>query len=265
MQLGANGVITGVTVTNPGSGYTSVPSVTFNGTHPLGGAASATATVKVSRINVTNGGTGYTTAPTVTISAPPVSGIQATGTANLTGVVNSVTLTAGGSGYYAAPQVQFVPADGQGSGAAATSTITGSVVSVSLNNPGSGYLFAPAVTFTGGGGSGAAATATLSNGQIIITALGDQQVSNNAYSGPMASQAPFNQRTITRHYGFGGQCITPDNTANCKTKSSVTIGGKVATITQWSDTEHHCQRSDGRARLRSAAADTVWRLDGTVR
>src|SRR5205807_487300 len=38
---------------------------------------------------------------------------------------------------------------------------------------------------------------------ITITALGDQLVSNNAYSGPAATSAPFNQKFISRHYGFG--------------------------------------------------------------
>ena len=38
---------------------------------------------------------------------------------------------------------------------------------------------------------------------ITITALGDLPVNNNAYSGPSATAAPFNQKTVTRHYGFG--------------------------------------------------------------
>ena len=38
---------------------------------------------------------------------------------------------------------------------------------------------------------------------LTITALGDQAVTNYAYSGPSATTAPFNQKTITRHYGFG--------------------------------------------------------------
>ena len=38
---------------------------------------------------------------------------------------------------------------------------------------------------------------------LTITALGDQAVNNYGYSGPVASTAPFNQKTITRHYGFG--------------------------------------------------------------
>ena len=39
--------------------------------------------------------------------------------------------------------------------------------------------------------------------QITITALGNQSVLNNAYSGPAATTFPYNQRFITRHYGFG--------------------------------------------------------------
>src|SRR5207245_10085354 len=58
---------------------------------------------------------------------------------------------------------------------------------------------------------------------ITITALGDQLVSNNAYSGPAATSAPFNQQFISRHYGFGA------------THGSVTIGGIRAAVTSWSD------------------------------
>jgi hypothetical protein len=58
---------------------------------------------------------------------------------------------------------------------------------------------------------------------LTITALGDQVVPNYAYSGPSATTAPFNQKTITRHYGFG-------------TTGSVTIGGVNAPVTGWSDT-----------------------------
>ena len=56
-----------------------------------------------------------------------------------------------------------------------------------------------------------------STGQpITITALGDVTVPNHAYSGPAATTAPYNQKTIVRHYGFG-------------TGAHVTIGGAAAT------------------------------------
>jgi hypothetical protein len=38
---------------------------------------------------------------------------------------------------------------------------------------------------------------------LRITALGDQLVNNYAYSGPAATTAPYNQKTVLRHYGFG--------------------------------------------------------------
>jgi hypothetical protein len=72
---------------------------------------------------------------------------------------------------------------------------------------------------------------------LTITALGDQSVPNNGYSGPSATTAPFNSKTITRHYGFGSQCTAPaSGSTTCNTASSVTIGGASATITSWSDT-----------------------------
>ena len=60
---------------------------------------------------------------------------------------------------------------------------------------------------------------------LTIKALGDQIVPNHAYSGPSAAAAPYNQKTITRHYGFGAQT------------GMVTIGGKEAKITNWADNQ----------------------------
>jgi hypothetical protein len=61
---------------------------------------------------------------------------------------------------------------------------------------------------------------------LTITALGDQTVLNYGYSGPRATTAPFNEPTVTRHYGFG------------TAQGTVTIGGIAvppASITSWSD------------------------------
>ena len=62
---------------------------------------------------------------------------------------------------------------------------------------------------------------------LTITALGDQMVPNYAYSGPSATAAPFNQKSIKRHYGFGASQGT----------GGVTIGGVNATVTSWTDTQ----------------------------
>ena len=73
---------------------------------------------------------------------------------------------------------------------------------------------------------------------ITIVALGDQQVNDYAYSGPSANTPPYNQKKVTRHYGFGTQCTSPTpGSPTCNTLSSVTIGGVTANIQSWSDSQ----------------------------
>jgi hypothetical protein len=79
-------VVSSVTITNPGSNYTSVPTVTFSAP-PSGTTATGVAMIngsgQVTGVLITNAGTGYTVEPTVTFSAPPSLGTVATGTANV--------------------------------------------------------------------------------------------------------------------------------------------------------------------------------------
>ena len=76
--------ITGVAITNPGSGYTSAPTVTIAST--------------VKNFNILNGGTGYTASATVDISGG--GGIGATANCTVVGgVVTAVTLIYPGHSY----------------------------------------------------------------------------------------------------------------------------------------------------------------------
>jgi hypothetical protein len=61
---------------------------------------------------------------------------------------------------------------------------------------------------------------------LTITALGDQSVEWYGFTGPAITQVPFNQHTITRHYGFGAA------------KGTVTIGNVTVPPASvgWSDT-----------------------------
>jgi hypothetical protein len=78
------GVVTALTITAPGSGYTSAPTVTIN---PVGGGTGATATATLN-------------------------GSGANITAVINGAVNSLTLTSAGSGYGTVlPTVQFTGAN----------------------------------------------------------------------------------------------------------------------------------------------------------
>jgi hypothetical protein len=99
-------------------------------------------------------------------------------------------------------------------------------VGAAYNNPDCAYPDAtPAIKEVDGDGMGPWVSASGSM-QLTITALGNVQVDNSAYSGPSANVAPFNLKKVQRHYGFGG------------TKGTVTIGGysvPAANITTWSD------------------------------
>jgi len=96
------------------------------------------------------------------------------------------------------------------------------------NHPDCAYPnLTPAVSEVDGDGVGPYIAAAGSSHPITIHALGDQVVNNYGYSGPSTTKTPYNQKTITRHYGFGG------------TKGTVSIGGFTipsANITTWNDT-----------------------------
>ena len=106
-----------------------------------------------------------------------------------------------------------------------TPVIPTSAFAPNYNHPDCAYPNAtPAIAEVDGDGVGPWVSAV--GHTLTITALGDQPVNDYAYSGPGASTAPFNAKTIIRHYGFGASQGT----------GSVTIGGVAASVTSWSDT-----------------------------
>ena len=132
--IGASGTVTSVTIVNPGSGFTSTPTVQIS--TPIGGtAATARASVRngvITAVSVQNRGQGYTASATLTIAAPPT-GNTAAGTATVnmnTGAISAVTLTEVGNGYTAAPAVAIsAPLYVGGVQATASTTLaTGSTV-----------------------------------------------------------------------------------------------------------------------------------------
>jgi hypothetical protein len=109
-----NGAVTAFTVTNPGSGYTTAPTVTINGVG-TGARASATLGRAVANLILTNGGSGYSSAPTVNIAGGGATAPSATATSALApGPVASLTLTANGTGYTTAPLVTITGGGGSG-------------------------------------------------------------------------------------------------------------------------------------------------------
>jgi hypothetical protein len=113
---------------------------------------------------------------------------------------------------------------------------TSAFAGAGYNNPDCAYpALTPAISEVDGDGLGPWVSAA--GHTITIHALGDQVVNNYGYSGPSATASPFNQKKVTRHYGFGaapvGGCSNGNPNAAC---SSVTVGGIPLHGVSWSDT-----------------------------
>jgi alpha-tubulin suppressor-like RCC1 family protein len=216
-----NGFVTGLTVTDTGTGYTTVPNVTFNGDTPpvtvtaelavvklaikdggsgynstvgltLAGGAGTDAEVTAQSLGgpitstvVKAGGQGYTSAPTVSVTG------SGTGAAVATRLgLNAITVNTAGVGYTSAPGVSLTH---PGAGATATAVVNsaGVVTTLTPGAGGSGYIAEPAVVFTGGGGRGAAAKARISGG--IVTGLTLTSGGAGYTSAPSVEIKPYEQ------------------------------------------------------------------------
>jgi hypothetical protein len=104
-----------------------------------------------------------------------------------------------------------------------TPVVPTSAFSAGYNHPDCAYPDAtPSIAEADGDGVGPWVSAA--GKTLTIKALGNETVVNYGYSGPQATTTPFNQKTTSRHYGFG-------------TQGTVTIGGIAATVKSWSDSQ----------------------------
>ena len=156
--LNSNNVITGITLTNSGSNYTSTPTITIDPPAPSvrATAVAITSTTgafsSVKKIYITNPGAGYTTVPNVYISSS--TGVGATATAEIDTTyagIATVSITNDGSGYNYSPSVTFSAPNSVGVGTTVATGIAnissaGIVTSVYLTHAGVGYTSAPTVT-----------------------------------------------------------------------------------------------------------------------
>jgi hypothetical protein len=209
--MGYLGYVSGLTLTNGGSGYSCDAEITFSG----GGGTGATGEGynfgdpgdPISYLNITNGGSGYTSTPTVTISGN-CGGSGATATASIT-IVNTATingkLSIGGSATLSGTPVVY--------GAAATLEYTGSVAKTTgaefpaTWSGSGGVIINNSAGVTLNAGKTISSTLTLTNG-ILTTSTGNLlTISNTATSaisggssnsyinGPVAITLPANLST----------------------------------------------------------------------
>jgi hypothetical protein len=191
------GVLTSVTIVNPGSGYTAAPTIALAGIS----------------------GTDYPTPviPIGTISLPLAGGTVATGTVSA------------GTGYTGAPTVT-INAGGGGSGATATSPAPNTAGALSgsltIGAGGSGFTAAPTVTLTGGGTNpssfGSASSAVAPNGgNVTIAASGIATLANNISGGNVAVTAASINAT-------GGVVSTNGTASYVSTGGNLNVGNTVA-------------------------------------
>ena len=108
--INSTGIITGVSISYPGFGYSTTDTITVTLTGGIGTAVGtvgiATSTGKIISATLTNVGFGYTTVPTVTLVGG-ISTATATASISATGSVTGVTITNVGAGYTTQPTVSF--------------------------------------------------------------------------------------------------------------------------------------------------------------
>jgi hypothetical protein len=237
------GTVTSVTMGAAGSGYTTVPTVTFAA--PTSGTT-ATGTARLSggavtAVAVTTPGAGVaTTGATITFSAPQVTGgTTATGTVTVdqAGAITGIVITSGGTGYTTAPTATLAnlgtpgTAPVLGAVTIAGSTITG----ITVTNAGSGYgTTAPAITIAPPtSGTTATATAVIptnisSGGNVYTIALTG---GNITFNNNLTYLTPANLGTVNLPitYFTGTRAITGTINAYLKT-GSLESGGLLSNL-----------------------------------
>lgn len=196
-----------ITLTNPGSGYTSIPTVSIAAPPPGGVTATAYAYLQVQSVALVSGGVGYSGGQSITLPNGVILNVNSTiGTA-----VTSVSIINAGlvaSGSVPANPVGQIATSGTGFGA--TFNLTWEINSINLSASGAGYVGAPAVTISGGGG--AAATAVLgapAAGNPTVPSFFQQRL---VLAGPVGNPQQFNMSQPGAIYNFNvTNPIEPDN------------------------------------------------------
>ena len=207
----ASGYIRKITLTDDGTGYTKVPTVSISAAPAGGTNATAVAittalanTYSIKEILLTNPGAGYTTIPTVSIVSIGETitgvgyttyGVGAAATATLVTTsagIGTVSILSGGTGYPSAPTITFAtPLSGIGTAVGTVSVTTGNVVNqVFISDAGIGY-------------TSGTATATISD-PPIITGIGtfeyNEQITGSV-SGAKARVKTWDATTNTLKVG----------------------------------------------------------------
>jgi len=234
------GDITGITITNVGSGYTSAPTLSVTGLTYR--TLTAVLGFPIASYTVSGTNTGYTAVPSLTVGNPTVKNVTtslgagvvvntiATATATLknNSTVASVQPVAEGSGY-ADATVVFNNTGTGGSNAAATAVYSGEISSFVVTNPGSGYYSAPTVSIGSGDGTGAAATATVDDRGHVVAVTTNGYVSGITVSGVATNFLYVDGEPLSIQGGATGHIHVVNTTTTNPANGFETITGQTVT------------------------------------
>ena len=220
---------------NPGTGYTSPPTIKFSGGGGSGAAATSgiSTTGGVGVVTVSSSGGGYINAPTVTFSTPKHVGAAATAVLATPMVGGGVSImsapisvgssaflfpggTTGGAFYRTAPTVTFGVPEGSGITATATASINaftlygGNVTQISIGNSGKFYTSAPVVVIAHPGYSYAAATVGLVDSAAAAYGSGSA-IDSSSVAISTGGKAYSTRPTVS--VGLGTGTVSPTTTA----------------------------------------------------
>ena len=203
-----------------GTGYTTAPIVVISGSGTGATATATVSGGQVTGVTVTNGGSGYyVDGSAVTISFTPTSGGSgAAATSNYSsvqGTVERIDVTAGGTGY--SSDVAVVLTGGSGSGATATARRNLSVASITVTAGGSGYSSGTTVNITPNYAGGQAGTVT--DNATAVVGIGTNTWTGAVITGQYGGTGVANTgKTIT----LGGNLTTSGAFATTFTSTATT-------------------------------------------
>jgi hypothetical protein len=165
------GKITAIGLTNPGSGYTSMPTIGFSGTSTTAAVVTASA-LPAAPSWVAPGGPATVQSPGLMtfgcLGAFADGGQQALAGQVSSGILQ-LSLTSGGTGYApnASGQLTFTGGGGSNAAGSYTTNAQGVITQVQLTDPGSGYTSMPTIGFSGTSSTPAVVTAFTATGQTL--------------------------------------------------------------------------------------------------
>jgi hypothetical protein len=203
-------------ITNSGTAYSAVPTVTVTGGGGTGAVVEAVVNSNgnIQALLIINAGSGYTSQPSITFSggAPTVA---ATAVAFIDSSVSAITVNSPGVGYQAVPLTVAV----EEGGASFTATLTAGAISTVSVITGGQFLTPPALNITDSTGTGAALTAVL--GAVGLTA-GAFYVVNAGIGYPANTTIPL---TLTGGGGSGGTAVAVVDSLGTISSVNVTAAG----------------------------------------